>query len=212
MAVYSMEGTQKNCYPGTTVLVNKFGIQNQEELDSVERQFVLLKGSQIEKETVFENVDFGFYKSLHRQLFEDLYEWAGTVRSINISKKGTVFCKSDDIEGIGTLKFQRLTELNHLKNLKMNEFLDELTELYHDLNMLHPFREGNGRTLRLFVTLLVRNAGYSISFAECDSDLLMIATIRAAQGDMSLLKEVFAELVTSATTCDDEAEKKNKEN
>ena len=74
-------------------------------------------------------------------------------------------------------------------------FLDELTELYHELNMLHPFREGNGRTLRLFVTLLVRNAGRDIDFTHTDSDLLTIATIKAAQGDRTLLRSVFEELV-----------------
>lgn len=195
MAVYSMEGTQKDCYPDTTVLVNKLGIKNQEELNSVERQFVLLRSSQVEKEAVFENVSFDFYKSLHKNLFGDLYEWAGTVRNINISKKGTVFCNADDIEKTGKLKFQRLAELNYLKKLNKSTFLDELSELYHDLNMLHPFREGNGRTLRLFITLLVRNAGYNLNFSECDSDLLMIATIKAAQGDLSLLREVFAELI-----------------
>lgn len=195
MAFYSMEGSQKDCYPNTTVLINKLGIQDQSELNSVERQFVLLKSSQAEQETIFKNIDFNFYKELHKQLFGDLYEWAGTVRSMNISKKGTVFCNFEDIERIGTLKFQRLAEQNYLKGLTKSRFIDELTEFYHDMNMLHPFREGNGRTLRLFITLLVRNAGYTLNFSDCDSDLLMIATIKASQGDLSLLKEVFSELV-----------------
>ena len=195
MAFYSMEGSQKDCYPNTTVLINKLGIQDQSELNSVERQFVLLKSSQAEQETIFKNIDFNFYKELHKQLFGDLYEWAGTVRSMNISKKGTIFCNFEDIERIGTLKFQRLAEQNYLKGLTKSKFIDELTEFYHDMNMLHPFREGNGRTLRLFITLLVRNAGYTLNFSDCDSDLLMIATIKAAQGDLSSLKEVFSELV-----------------
>ena len=184
-----------HCYPNTTVLINKLGIQDQSELNSVERQFVLLKSSQAEQETIFKNIDFNFYKELHKQLFGDLYEWAGTVRSMNISKKGTIFCNFEDIERIGTLKFQRLAEQNYLKGLTKSRFIDELTEFYHDMNMLHPFREGNGRTLRLFITLLVRNAGYTLNFSDCDNDLLMIATIKAAQGDFSLLKEVFSELV-----------------
>lgn len=190
-----MEGSQKDCYPNTTVLINKLGIQDQSELNSVERQFVLLKSSQAEQETIFKNIDFNFYKELHKQLFGDLYEWAGTVRSMNFSKKGTIFCNFEDIERIGTLKFQRLAEQNYLKGLTKSRFIDELTEFYHDMNMLHPFREGNGRTLRLFITLLVRNAGYTLNFSDCDNDLLMIATIKAAQGDFSLLKEVFSELV-----------------
>ena len=195
MAFYSMEGSQKDCYPNTTVLINKLGIQDQSELNSVERQFVLLKSSQAEQETIFKNIDFNFYKELHKQLFGDLYEWAGTVRRMNISKKGTIFCNFEDIERIGTLKFQRLAEQNYLKGLTKSRFIDELTEFYHDMNILHPFREGNGRTLRLFITLLVRNAGYTLNFSDCDNDLLMIATIKAAQGDFSLLKEVFSELV-----------------
>ena len=195
MAFYSMEGSQKDCYPNTTVLINKLVIQDQSELNSVERQFVLLKSSQAEQETIFKNIDFNFYKELHKQLFGDLYEWAGTVRRMNMSKKGTIFCNFKDIERIGTLKFQRLAEQNYLKGLTKSRFIDELTEFYHDMNMLHPFREGNGRTLRLFITLLVRNAGYTLNFSDCDNDLLMIATIKAAQGDFSLLKEVFSELV-----------------
>ena len=155
----------------------------------------MLKSSQAEQETIFKNIDFNFYKELHKQLFGDLYEWAGTVRRMNISKKGTIFCNFKDIERIGTLKFQRLAEQNYLKGLTKSRFIDELTEFYHDMNMLHPFREGNGRTLRLFITLLVRNAGYTLNFSDCDNDLLMIATIKAAQGDFSLLKEVFSELV-----------------
>lgn len=195
MAVYSMESTQENCYPGSTVLVNKFGLTDQNKLDMVERQIVLLKGAEIERNTVFENVDFNYYKAIHKHLFEDIYDWAGTVRTINISKKGTVFSKHDNIEEIGQLKFKRLVELNYLNNMDEISFFNELTEFYNELNMLHPFREGNGRTLRLFITLLVRNTGRDISFADCDSDLLMIATIKAAQGDLSLLKSIFESIV-----------------
>ncbi len=83
--------------------------------------------------------------------------------------------------------------------MEYDEFVSEVSELYHELNMLHPFREGNGRTLRLFVTLLVRNAEYDIDFALCDPDMLAIATIKAAQGDISLLKAVFADMIKNDT-------------
>ena len=195
MAVYSMEGTQHDCYLDTTVLINKLGITKQSELSFAEQRIVTGIYTLLEKETYFESVNFDFYKLLHRQLFCDLYEWAGTLRTINISKKGTAFCKVDELERLGELKFQKLAEMNYLKDLSRDDFLDELTELYNDLNMLHPFREGNGRTLRLFITLLVRNALYDISFSECDADLLMIATIKAAQGDLGLLREVFGGLI-----------------
>ena len=103
----------------------------------------------------FENVDFEFYKLLHRLLFEDIYEWAGSIRRVNMSKKGTSFCDCRDIERQGALIFKRLKNMNYLVNLEYNDFIDEVTDLYCTLNMLHPFREGNGRTHRLFLTLLI---------------------------------------------------------
>ena len=195
MAVYRVEGCQWNCYPGTTVLINRLDIKDQTELDNVEKQITLLRGIQAEQETEFRDVDFGFYKKLHQKLFGDLYEWAGKLRDINISKKGTVFCSFDELEKLGELKFERLKKLGFMRNMPWTEFISELTELYHDLNMLHPFREGNGRTLRLFITLLVRNAGFDIDFAGCDSDMLTVSTIRAAQGAMALLRAVFEGIV-----------------
>ena len=195
MAVYSLEGSQDSCYHDTTVLVNKFDIKTQELLTDAESLLVTSCSVKLEKTMKFESVDFDYYKNIHRQMFSDLYEWAGTVRKINISKKGTVFCNASDIESIGTLKFERLKKQDYLKGMDNETFLDELTDLYHELNLLHPFREGNGRTLRLFVTLLVRNTGRDIDFNNTDSDLLTIATIRAAQGDRSLLRSVFEELV-----------------
>lgn len=195
MAVYKIEGCQWNCYPDTTVLINKLDIRDQAELNAVEKQITLLRGTQAEQETKFMNVDFEFYKSLHKTLFADLYDWAGILRDINISKKGTVFCKYTELESIGRAKFERLKEQDYLRNMSDSDFLAELTELYHELNMLHPFREGNGRTLRLFVTLLVRNSDRDIDFTLCDADMLTIATIKAAQGDLSMLREVFEEII-----------------
>ena len=66
-------------------------------------------------------------------------------------------------------------------------------DFYCVTNALHPFREGNGRTQRAFLAQLIRNAGYDINFAEMDTDLLMIATIQAAQDVTDLLKQIFGE-------------------
>ena len=195
MAVYSIEGCQDSCYPDTTVLINKLDIIDQELLNEAESIIVTSCSVKAEKELVFKNVDFEFYKGIHKLIFGDLYDWAGTVRSINISKKGTVFCDHNELERLGKLRFERLKAQDFFCGMKQEEFVSEVAELYHELNMLHPFREGNGRTLRLFVALLVRNAEYDIDFASCEADMLAIATIKAAQGDVSLLKSVFADII-----------------
>ncbi|MBO7473145.1 MAG: Fic family protein [Ruminococcus sp.] len=196
MAVYRIDGCQWNCYPGTTVLINKLGIKDQSELDAVEKQITLLRGIQAEQQTEFRNVDLDFYKRLHSLLFGDIYDWAGCLRTINISKKGTVFCDHSQLEKVGTKKFERLEKLDFLCGMPEERFFDELAELCHDMNMLHPFREGNGRTLRLFITLLVRNTGRDIDFAKCGSDIMMIAAVKAAEGDISVLRTVLSDIIT----------------
>ena len=112
---------------------------------------------------------------------------------MNISKKATCFCRPERIETQAQLIFQRLKERDCFKGLSHHDFVDEIVDFYCVTNMLHPFREGNGRTQRAFLAQLIRNAGYDINWAEVDGDLLMIATIQAAQGVTDLLRSVFQE-------------------
>ncbi|WP_049962803.1 Fic family protein [Ruminococcus sp. HUN007] len=149
----------------------------------------------LKKNTEFKDVDFSFYKLLHKRIFSDLYSWAGEIRTINLSKKGSVFCNVKNIENAGILKFKYLKDNNYFCSLSKERFIEELTDFYNDMNYLHPFREGNGRTLRLFLALLTNNAGYNIDFQKCDGDLLTLATIKAFQGDASLLQNIFSEII-----------------
>jgi cell filamentation protein len=193
---YSISSTSDNCYPGTTVLVNKMGIREQSELDTTEEVLTTFRVVEICKEAPTEPYTFSFYCSLHRRLFGDVYQWAGQVRTIDISKKGTTFCPAAELPELGEKLFQRLAALNEFRDLPKAQFVDEVAEFYHDLNMLHPFREGNGRTQRLFFTLLIERAGYSIHFDEHDPDDLMVATIFAAQGVMDYLKAYFERAIS----------------
>ncbi len=76
-----------------------------------------------------------------------------------------------------------------------SEFVAQITDFYCVTNDLHPFREGNGRTQRAFLTQLIRNAGYEIDWAKVDGDLLMIATIQAGQGVRNLLHKVLSDAI-----------------
>jgi len=93
------------------------------------------------------------------------------------------------------LIFKRLKDCNYFKGLRHGEFVEEIVDFYCVTNELHPFREGNGRTQRVFLTQLIRNAGYDINFADMDTELLMIATIQSAQGVTDLLKQIFSESI-----------------
>lgn len=190
---YSLDPISNGCYEGTSVLVNKFNIKDGSKLDAVEQG---VTGALIAKafmEIPFKNVDFNFYRMLHRYVFSDIYEWAGEIRTVNMSKKGTNFCSYDEIEEQGNRIFSGLKKRNYLSKLSFEEFVDEFTSLYCELNYLHPFREGNGRVQRLFLSMLVSNYGKNIDFSKIDKDLFMIATIKSVNGDIFMLKDIFKE-------------------
>ena len=193
---YSLDPISDNCYPGTAVLINKFDIHDEAKLNEVETVLVSARSAEWMEHPKADSFDFTHYKAVHHFLFSDLYDWAGQIRTVDISKKGTRFCSAENIECQAELIFHRLKERNYFKNLPHGKFVDEIVDFYCVTNDLHPFREGNGRTQRAFLTQLIRNAGYDINWAEVDGDLLMIATIQSAQGVTDLLKKILNEAVS----------------
>ena len=190
---YTIDPISANCYPGTTVLINKFDIKDEQKLNEIEGVISSTRYAEWESAPKADTFDFEHYKAVHRYLFSDLYSWAGEVRTINISKKGTLFTPADVIESQASLIFNRLKIQNYFKNLPHDKFSDEIVDFYCITNTLHPFREGNGRTQRAFLSQLIRNAGYEINFAAIDTELLMIATIQSAQGITDTLRQIFFE-------------------
>lgn len=191
---YSIDASDNGCYPGTSVLINKLGIQDQAQLDENETLITTVQSLKFELEPFPEEMDFKYYKRVHRFLFESLYEWAGELRTVNLSKQHTAFCSVDEIGSLSTAIFSRLKKNNYLCGLSRNDFLRELVDLYISLNYLHPFREGNGRVQRLYLRQLAQRAGYRLNFAGVDSDQMMIATIHAASGISDTLYQVFEKI------------------
>lgn len=192
---YSLDPLQDNCYENSTVLKNKFNLKDERQLDMMERNITSVLIAKAMIDIPFENVDFEFYKNLHLYVFSDIYEWAGTVRKVEMSKKATKFCAVDNIENRASNIFECLKNNNYLKNFTNDEFINEFTELYCDLNYLHPFREGNGRIQRLFLSMLLKDMDKALDFSKIDGDLLMIATIKSVSGDVFMLKDIFREYI-----------------
>lgn len=190
---YSINSITDDCYEGTTCLVNKLGIKNEKQLSEIEADITFAKTSKLEEIPLKGNFDLEHYKSIHKFLFEDLYSWAGELRKINISKKGTNFANADELEYLCTECFQRLKENNYYRNTDFDSFVENIVDLYCTLNILHPFREGNGRTERIFISQLIRFNGCDIDFSDIDTDYLMFATIQSAQGITDNLVNLFKE-------------------
>ena len=187
---YSIDSTTDGCYPGTTCLVNKLGIQDELALAETEAAVVLGKASLLDQQPIPGVFDFDHYKRIHQFLFCDLYDWAGQIRTINLSKKGTAFVPAAEIESCAVACFKRLAEFSG-EGMSHRELAEEVADFYHTVNMLHPFREGNGRTQRIFFTQWIRSLGYDFDLSSVDPDAFMIATIYAAQGVMDQLADFF---------------------
>lgn len=187
---YSLNPSSDNCYEGTTCLVNKLGIRDEKKLSEIEAQITFAKAVMLEETPIDDDFGFEHFKKIHEFLLCDLYEWAGQVRTVDISKKRTKFLDAASIESIGTRCFAKVKD-GYFENLSFDEFVKRIAEFYNDVNYIHPFREGSGRTQRIYFTQLIRHYGYDINFADVDTDELMIATIQASSGVMDFLVEFF---------------------
>ena len=193
---YSIDPILANCYPSTTVLVNRLNIRDEAVLAKVEGTLSAARAAQWLSAPEVDTFDFEHYKTIHRFLFADLYGWTGQVRNVNISKKGTSFCPAGQINEQADRMFSYLKNQHFFCGLPKDAFADALVDFYCSTNMLHPFREGNGRTQRIFLSQLAQNAGYMLNFAKIDGELLMIATIQSAQGVTDLLRQVLNDAIS----------------
>ncbi len=182
-------GDDSLCYKGTTTLINLLNITDQSTLDEAEAEITWLCAEDIEFELPPYNLIY--FKSLHSSLFQDVYSWAGQLRNIDISKGDTRFCNVNFVEREANKVFVALANKDYFEDLTRAEFVIAVSELYGDLNMVHPFREGNGRVQRILFEHIVANCGYEISWSDIDKDSWVEANIAAVICDYSKLESIF---------------------
>lgn len=138
------------CYQNSNTLVNKLDIHDNKKLATVEKKLVLLKLYTLMQNKNIGNFDIHHFLSIHKFLFEDIYPFAGKIRSEDIAKDSFRFAKWEYIEEQLRFLFDKLSKDN-FKNLSKDEMAKKLAYYMSELNVLHPFREGNGRTIREFI-------------------------------------------------------------
>lgn len=179
---YEDKGDEKYCYPGTNVLKNKLNIQNLDELHLAERDYSSVRQTELLMRGVTGDFSFKHLCAIHRQLFQDVYAWAGKKRTVDISK-GTVFCLTQLIELQYDDLYEKLKNENCLKDIMDKKQLSSRLAYYlGELNMIHPFREGNGRTQRIFIEqLCMGNGRYDIDFTEVTKEEMINASVASAK-------------------------------
>lgn len=178
-------------YKGTNVLKNKLNIKSEEKLKEYETKVVALKLASIDKANIKRTFDKNHLINIHKYLFEDVYDFAGKYRKENITKENFRFSEYYYIEGNIDYVFNKI-KIDELKKLSFDELIKKLSEIMTDLNVLHPFREGNGRATREFVRELLNELGYDIKWFKIDYNDILKASIKAVVDDseqIELLKK-----------------------
>ena len=178
---YEYEYDEQYCYPGTSTLRNKLGITDQNKLDAIERDLTAIRTLQLEQNPINGNFDLKHLKGIHRFIFGDIFEWAGSLRTVNISK-GVLFCRSDYLEDNCNDLFRKLSK-EHFEEMNYEKFVSTLAHYLGEINAMHPFREGNGRAQRAFINQLAMKYGYYLDFSKISEEEMIEASYHSFSVD-----------------------------
>ncbi|MBJ7312068.1 putative adenosine monophosphate-protein transferase Fic [Rugamonas sp. CCM 8940] len=182
------------CYPNSDVLINKLGITDRDALDAAE---IELSQARIEQyEPNFDDISLPALREIHFHLFQDLYDWAGELRAVDISKGNTRFANASRIVPEANKLFQQLGQENYLIGLPRAQFLARLAHYFGELNVIHPFRDGNGRAQRLMFEVISINAGFALRWAPIEQAEWVEANIAAYNCRLEPLTELLNRALT----------------
>nr|WP_173051583.1 Fic family protein [Bartonella sp. TT0105] len=185
--------------PKTGVMYNRLGIKDKATLRNLESAFAYIRSYELDSAPIRGKFDLNHMKDIHKKLFGDVYEWAGKIRSIDITKGGCLFAYHHQIESYAPKITQQLAKEQYLRGLDADEFSQRAGYYMGEINALHPFREGNGRTQREFIGQLAREAGYNINWDGITREEMTKASIEALYGTSELLSELIRKNLTEFT-------------
>lgn len=169
------------CYPPDfTVLRNKLGIRDADQLEVFERRLAMQRTAE---GAPTDDFDVKHLRAIHRHLFQDIYDWAGELRTVEIAKGGSQFQFQRFIGAWMADVHRRLVDHNFLRRLSRDDFARGASVIIGDVNYVHPFREGNGRTQLLYLEQLATRAGHPFPLRRIERDQWMEASRASHGGD-----------------------------
>jgi len=190
------DGRDPYFYAGRNVMSNRLGIHQAKQLEEAAYEFTALRAATLELGPVARGLPH--LCAIHRHLYQDIFEWAGEIREVNIYQGDTRFCNFDYIEKEGNALMQALEDEEWLQGLEKSAFIERLAHYYCEINVLHPFRIGNGIAERIFFEQLAIHAGYRLDWRGIEPDTWSAANQSGAMGDLSALIAIFTQVVSEA--------------
>lgn len=178
-------------YPGTNVLKNKFNITDSVELERAERGATLANILEMADNDITGRFDAVHLRSIHKRIFGNIYDWAGEFRDIQLWKGGTEFSAPEKIGSDLDTLCSRIKAADYFRGMPRDATANALADVMIELNQIYPFREGNGRTQRVFVGQLAQNAGYRLDFTKISENDMRDASFSAAHGRRNLMQYLF---------------------
>ena len=186
---YSYQWDREYCYPESNVLINKLNIQDADALHTAEREITSLRLAAAKMQPIKGKFDMKHLQKIHGYVFGDVYQWAGKLRHVDIAK-GNQFCLAMNLDTYGSNLFKKLEQEYYLIN--SNESVPHRLAYYlSEINVLHPFREGNGRTQRLFIEYLASVAGYRVDFSQVSAEEMIVASADSFACDYESINRMF---------------------
>ena len=187
---YSYEGNNFYCYENSNVLINKLDIRDSDRYYAFERAMTFTRQGELNLKPLDGALDFEHLKAIHYFLFQDVFYWAGKTRTVAIAKVD-LFCLPQYIDSYAQDVFGKLRKKNYLQHLDKDAFITGLADFLSDLNALHPFREGNGRTQREFIRYVAALNGYGLDYSKIGTDENIIASHDGINGNNQKLEEII---------------------
>lgn len=178
------------CYENSNVLINKLDIRNNKTLQQAENKIVLAKLFELRQNNKIGKFDIIHFTNIHKFLFEDIYPFAGKFRTENIAKGFFSFAEWEYIEKELNKLLEELKYENYLTSLDKKTLAKKLAYYLAELNVLHPFREGNGRTIREFIRELAYKNNYLLDLQQTEAKEMLEASMKSVI-DTKELEEIM---------------------
>ncbi|MDI2111733.1 Fic/DOC family protein [Commensalibacter nepenthis] len=176
----------------TGLLKNNIQATTQKQLEAFELGWTDIRAQKLNERTVIHsNFDLNYAKELHKTLFQDVYPWAGEIRTVDIQKEDTLFYPNQKIEVAFDILSNEIKKQNYLQGSSPDKFAKSASLYMGLINAIHPFREGNGRTQRMFINDLAKVNGYKIEFDKVSSKDMREASIACLNKDFSPLSNLI---------------------
>ncbi|MBC3876476.1 putative adenosine monophosphate-protein transferase Fic [Undibacterium sp. FT79W] len=191
---YGTGQDKQYCYPNSAVLINKLGLKDADSLEAAEIEHTQARIEQFVPD--FDDISMSALRAIHFHIFQDIYDWAGKLRTVDISKGSTRFANVIRIEPEANKLFGLLAQEGYLIDLPREQFLARLAHYYGELNVIHPFRDGNGRAQRLLFETISINAGYALRWEPIGRIEWVEANIEAYHCRLAPLKTLLDRALT----------------